>query len=203
MSPLISRIGFNRGFGGKRITSTLSGFIVKISPAIAGKSIFNLDSENLVIDNSSGTSYTLTVSPSSPISSATIQVDAWGEATSSSPAGYAGGFLSMSPTSNFSIALNAGPGPGGSTSGSGISPRGGGYAGIFNTSVSQANALLIAGGGGGGGSNTGGNDNEAGSFFGSGGSKIGNFGLGANNNPQNSYGGRGGSDISEIGRAHV
>jgi len=194
MAPLVSGVSFNRGFGRRRGGSGQGGFIVQISPSINGKSLFNLSAENLILDAGTGTSYTLTVAPSSTESTGTIQVDAWGEATSSSPAGYAGGFLSMTPSSTFAVRLNAGPGPGGPISGSGISPRGGGYAGIFdNNTVNQANALLIAGGGGGGGSSTGGNDNEAGSFFGSGGSKVANFGLGANYNPQNSYGGRGGS----------
>ena len=200
MSPILTRMigagsaGSGFGFGRRRGSSSIGGFIVQINPAVSGQTTFNLNAENLILDGGSGTSYTLTVAPSSTESNGTIQVDAWGEATASSPAGYAGGFLSMTPSSTFAVRLNAGPGPGGSSSGSGISPRGGGYAGIFNNNtVNQANALLIAGGGGGGGSGTGGNDNETGSFFGSGGSKVANFGLGAFNNPQISYGGRGGS----------
>jgi hypothetical protein len=192
MAPIFTGLKF--GFGKKIASSAIGGFIVQISPAISGKTLYNLDTESLIFDGGTGTSYTLTVSPSSTESTGTIQVDAWGEATASSPAGYAGGFISMTPSSTFAVRLNTGPGPGGSISGSGISPRGGGYAGIFsNNTVNQANALLIAGGGGGGGSSTGGNDNDAGEFFGSGGSKIANFGLGARFNPQLSYGGRGGS----------
>jgi hypothetical protein len=197
MAPLLARLGLGRsGFGfGRKGLSFTGGFIVQVSPSISGQTTFNLNTENLVLDGGSGTSYTLTVAPSSTESTGTIQIDAWGEATASSPAGYAGGFISMTPSSTFAVRLNAGPGPGGSLSGSGISPRGGGYAGIFdNNTVNQANALIIAGGGGGGGAGgSGGNDNEVGSFFGSGGSKVANFGLGAYNNPQNSYGGRGGS----------
>lgn len=49
----------------------------------------------------------------------------------------------------------AGPGPavaggGGNTGNAGYGGQGGGYSGIFTTSASQANAVLIAGGGGGG-----------------------------------------------------
>jgi hypothetical protein len=199
MSPLLSRLGIGAvtgGFGfGRKGSSSTGGFIVQVSPEINGQTTFNLNTENLILDGGSGTSYTLTVAPSSTESTGIIQVDAWGEATASSPAGYAGGFLSMTPSSTFAVRLNAGPGPGGSSSGSGISPRGGGYAGIFNNNtVDQGNALIISGGGGGGGAGGGGgNDNETGSFFGSGGSKVANFGLGAYNNPQISYGGRGGS----------
>ena len=156
MSPILTRIfgagsaGSGFGFGRRRGSSSIGGFIVEINPAVSGQTTFNLDTENLILDGGTGTSYTITVAPSSTESNGTIQVDAWGEATASSPAGYAGGFLSMTPASTFAVRLNSGPGPGGSLSGGGISPRGGGYAGIFNTTVSQANALLIAGGGGGG-----------------------------------------------------
>jgi len=58
-------------------------------------------------------------------------------------------------------------GGGGRASVNGIDNRygsgGGGYTGLFRTSVSQANAILIAGGGGGGGSSRAGTGNQGGS----------------------------------------
>ncbi|MEO9308976.1 MAG: fibronectin type III domain-containing protein [Nitrososphaera sp.] len=85
--------------------------------------------------------------------------------------GYGGGFargtLSVSSGQTYKVVLGAGGGSGGSSGGygTGSGGSGGGYSGVFLTSVSQANAKVIAGGGGGGGGSTcqycGGGDSSA------------------------------------------
>lgn len=69
--------------------------------------------------------------------------------------------------------------------------QGGGYTGIFRTSVTQANAIMIAGGGGGGGSSRAG----FGNYGGAGGGLVGQKGNSPYEGRQN-YGGYGGTQIA-------
>jgi hypothetical protein len=81
------------------------------------------------------------------------------------PGGYSAGYLSVTPGETLILAVGSGgkkpasssgngglggwPGGGYGTAGDASSGGGGGLTGIFNTSVTQGNALVIAGGGGG------------------------------------------------------
>ena len=161
-SPLQGMMGRGGGVVARIFSGPPSGgFTVLVTPSINGQSLFNLDQEELILDGSNATDYTITVDSSSTEENGTIQVDAWGQATSDSNGGYAGGFLSMTPSTTYAAKLNAGGGTGGSSRGNGISPNGGGYAGLFNNSVSHGNSRVIAGGGGGTGSGTGGSDGRS------------------------------------------
>lgn len=204
-SPLQGMMGRGGGVVARLFSGPPSGgFTVLVTPSINGQSLFNLDQEELILDGSNATDYTITVDSSSTEENGTIQVDAWGQATSDSNGGYAGGFLSMTPSTTYAAKLNAGGGTGGSSRGNGISPNGGGYAGLFNNSVSHGNSRVIAGGGGGTGSGTGGSDGRS-YGFGDGGGKVGAFGeagirdyrkellLGPGGSMFASQGGRGGS----------
>jgi hypothetical protein len=97
-----------------------------------------------------------------------VELYAWaggggGGTFSGSPGGGGGaayGMYNITPSSTYSIIVGSGgtshgPSTGPGTAGSGggglaaavgFSGQGGGYSGIFRTSVSQANAILIAGG---------------------------------------------------------
>jgi hypothetical protein len=88
-------------------------------------------------------------------------------------AGGAGGLvtgtLTVTPGTTYYIAVGQG---GGTATGTGAGGVGGGYAGIFTTSIAFVNAICIAGGGGGGGSSS-----VAGGAGGAGGGLVGGPGL--------------------------
>ena len=101
-----------------------------------------------------------------------VELYAWGGGAGGGLSGGAGGgsgaaygIYNITPSSIHLIVIGGGGtshGPNGGTGSTvlgggglaaavGYAGQGGGYSGIFKTSVSQANAILIAGGGGGGG----------------------------------------------------
>ena len=163
--------------------------ILTVSPAVNGITQWDLYNNGpLILDGGTSTSYTITTSEVNP---GNILIKAWGQGTCQATGGYSTGNLSLSSTINLAIRLNAGAGSGGSASGTGISPNGGGYAGIFNSSVSQANALLIASGAGGSGSSTGGCDTSGGN-----GGGVGNSGSNSPDSQISSTGGGGGTQSS-------
>jgi hypothetical protein len=123
----------------------------------------------------------------------------WGYWGAGGAGGYAGGNITFSPSKNYIVkvgdggydryggTLNEGGGMGGTPWGNG---GGGGLSGIFDTSYSFSNALLISGGGGGGGSSrAGGNGTSAVNRGGGGGGSTGGDGSSASSNRR----GRGGS----------
>lgn len=120
---------------------------IYISPAINGKNYWSFNSDGaLILDPNNATTYNITA-----LGNKNIKTKIWGQGSCSSSAGYATGIVPVVSASGYTIKLNAGAGAGGS-SGNLYSDPGGGYAGIFKTTtVSQANALLIAGGAGGDG----------------------------------------------------
>jgi hypothetical protein len=164
--------------------------ILTVSPAVNGITQWDLlGNGDLVLDGGTATSYTITTSGVNP---GNILMKAWGQGTCQATGGYSTGNLSLSSAINLAVRLNAGAGSGGTQYGSGASPNGGGYAGVFNSTVSQANAFLIAGGAGGSGSNTGGCNSSGGS----GGGSSGSSGTSASNSQIQSTGGGSGSQSS-------
>ena len=127
------------------VTLTVSGADFRVEPAINNIEFWSLaDDGPLIFDPSNATSYTITsLEPNRTKFSAKM----WGQGSCSSEGGHSYGEIPVSGADQFTLALNAGRG----ISGSG--QHGGGYAGIFDGTVSQANALMIAGGAGSGGDN--------------------------------------------------
>lgn len=143
-----------------------SGRIFTVSPAVAGKTIWNLDTDGPLVLSTAG-EWTLTA-----LGAFRAQVKLWGGAgggtASTAFAGGGGGYASGAI--DFSGAYTArvgaggpkgiagsasggtyGGGAGGNTGGG----AGGGCSGLFAGTVSQANARLLAGGGGGAGGDDG------------------------------------------------
>ena len=115
-----------------------------ISPAVSGKTSWDLGADGPLELSTAGT-WTIT-----PASSYSIDIKMWGAGGSTALyTGGAGGssvgqLLVTSPTSYI---IRVGAVNGGGTAG-GVGGRGGGYSGMFNTSETFANSLIIAGGGG-------------------------------------------------------
>jgi trimeric autotransporter adhesin len=143
-----------------------------ISPAIGVKTSWNPSTDGDLIITTPG-EYTVVVAGVINMSKVVKMWGAGGKPTSGGSAswgaGGAGGsavgtvtFVSGTtykirvPSAGNSSGTNPatayGGGNGGGTYSVGVSGGGGGYAGIFNTSVTQGNAVLMAGGGGGGAS---------------------------------------------------
>lgn len=117
-------------------------FDFTINPAVGGRTQWSLSQHGtLIFDSANATSYTLT-----PIRSISRLTKAWGQGATSGTqqGGYAIGTVAYGQGTTYQIRLNAGSG----------GNRAGGYAGIFVTSVTQANAILVGSGGGGSPSQT-------------------------------------------------
>jgi len=162
----------SKNLNSTNITNPLSPFFSSISPAIGGKTTWNATDGDLVITTPG--EYTLIAGTGG---SKIIKMwGAGGKPTNGGSvswgAGGAGGgavgtvtFVggttykirvpSAGNNSGTNPATAYGGGNGGGTYSVGVSGGGGGYAGIFNTSVTQGNAVLMAGGGGGGASHRG------------------------------------------------
>ena len=127
------------------VNLTVGGADFRVEPAINNIEFWSLTENGpLIFDPSNATSYIVTsLEPNRTKFSAKM----WGQGSCSSEGGHSYGEIPVSGADQFTIALNAGRG----ISGSG--QHGGGYAGIFDGTVSQANALMIAGGAGSGGDN--------------------------------------------------
>jgi hypothetical protein len=167
MSPIISRAGFSFGFGRRRGGGAIQSIKpLNISPSVSGKSIWDLGVDGKLTLNT-GTDYTVTVD--SPI---TVDFKIWGAGGGGGSSGGGGGGGSATGTMNllngtsYIISIGSGGykttdyvatssqgGGGGIGPGSYLAGTGGGYSGIFRTSKTQGNAVVIAGGGGGGGYN--------------------------------------------------
>ena len=139
-----------------------NGRVFTISPAVSGISTWTLETDGAINLSTSGT---WTIVPSSNF---TVSAKIWGAGggagTQNGTGGGGGcstGTVSLSSGVSYTLIV------GGSAAGAGASAlggggvgdvnrgNGGGYSGIFRTSISQANTVLMAGGGGGGGGGTG------------------------------------------------
>ena len=126
------------------VSFDVSFYDFTISPAVSGQSTWTLASGALTLDTAQV--YTIT-----PASNMNINAKMWGAggSTTGNYAGGAGGYASgtIALTGGTSYKIRVGSETGGGTGGSGA---GGGYSGIFVTSETHGNSVIIAGGGGGG-----------------------------------------------------
>lgn len=187
MSPLISRVGFGRGFGSSRKKSRPKGRYLTVPAAVNAPLSWNLDADGPLTLNGPA-KHTITAGTPEWEWSGTISVAMWGAgAPGSHPNGAVGGggggsfgTITLNDGNNY-IMVSGHMSPFG----------GGGYSGIFQTSETQANAWMIAGGGGQGGGN--------GSGYASGGDGGGTTGAAGGDNPHpngNVSGGGGGSQVA-------
>ncbi len=133
-------------------SAAFAGRTVQVSPAVSGQTYWNLDSQPLVL-STAGT-YTVT-----PMGNFNITLKSWGGggAGNGGTGGFAGGTVAATTSDTFVASLPAKGGSGGSNLANGSTGwSGGAYAGVFRSSVSLANALVVAGGGGGAGGAAGG-----------------------------------------------
>lgn len=146
----------------------------QISPAFNGKTEWSFAADGSLNIGAHG-EYTIT-----PNSNLSVDVKMWGaggcygwsyqdaspssnHSTNGGGGGYSSGTVTLSAGTSYIVQIGEGGGVASSSSGAtyvaggvqstALGSEGGGYSGIFNTSASQANAILIAGGGGGGGDN--------------------------------------------------
>ena len=126
------------------VNFSLAFYDFTISPAVNGQSDWTLADGALTLDTAQV--YTIT-----PASTMNINAKMWGAggSTTGNLAGGAGGYASgtIALTGGTSYKIRVGSETGGGSGGSG---SGGGYSGIFVTSETHANSVMIAGGGGGG-----------------------------------------------------
>lgn len=127
-------------------TAVLSGTIVTVSPAVGGKTTFNLDKEKIVFA-SAGVYEVTALKPFNG------QFKAWGGGGINGAAGgYVAGAMAVSSNTKFTVRVDAAGGTGGVNNANQVrAGNGGGLAGLFSGStVSTGSALLVAGGGSGG-----------------------------------------------------
>ena len=150
-----------------------AGRVLTVSPAVGGVTSWNLDVNGPLSLSTAGT-WTLT-----PASSFNASIKVWGAGApngqyNSGAGGAAVGVLAMAGGSSYMARVGA-------TNGGGTSVDGGvpgaGYSGIFISSITQANAKIIAGGGGGSDSDDGGRNANGGA----GGGNTGQDGQGYSN----------------------
>ena len=138
------------------VTSTtiisVSGADFKIQPAIDGIEFWNFEVNGaLIFDPSVATDYSITsLEPNRTKFSSHL----WGQGTCAGQGGYTDVDIPLTAGDVMALKMNAGGGAAGASDSGRYAEAGGGYAGIFDTSVSHANALAIAGGAGGSSFNT-------------------------------------------------
>jgi hypothetical protein len=122
--------------------------LFRVSPAVLGKTTWNLDTDGplSVLVTAANTQQTVTITP---LTSGTMNVSAWGQGTASANGDYLRATFRVEAGVPYVVTAGRGPGQGGNGDG-GVGTWGGGYSGIFRQSVAQANALLIAAAAGGG-----------------------------------------------------
>jgi hypothetical protein len=160
----------------------ISGIVFSISPAVDGKSTWNLTSDGPLNISTYGT-YTIT-----PNNTSVVSVKMWGggggagiQNGTGGGGGYSTGSVSLTSGVSHILVIGRGGGNGATAAlgGGGVGDvyrgNGGGYSGIFRNSQTHGNAVLMAGGGGGAGGGEG--SYAAGAGGGSSG-QAGNAGLG-------------------------
>ena len=133
-------------------TISVSGADFRIQPAINGIEFWNFEVNGaLIFDPSVATDYSITsLEPNRSKFSSHL----WGQGTCAGQGGYTDVDIPLSAGDVMALKMNAGGGAAGASDSGRYAEAGGGYAGIFDTSVSHANALAIAGGAGGSSFNT-------------------------------------------------
>ena len=129
------------------VTAVVLGFDFRIQPQIDGIEFWDFEEHGTLIFNpSNSTAYTVT-SLSSARSKFATKI--WGQGTCAGKGGHTDAQVPLSTGQQLKLLMNSGGGAAGSSDSGRYAEAGGGYAGIFDTSVSYANALAIAGGAGG------------------------------------------------------
>ena len=152
-----------------RTDNDFSGTL-NVPAVVASPGRHNLKSSNLVIS----TTGTFDITAVSGVSPFVVRVHVWGAGGGNGApvggpgGGGAGGFskgeYTIGPGTTYKYVVGASDGNPSSAGqpSDGNTANGGGYSGVFTTSVSQANAIIMAGGGGGGGYNDAGNQGSGG-----------------------------------------
>ena len=131
---------------------SVSGADFKITPAIGGIEFWNLELNGpLIFDPTNATDYSIT---SLEPNRSKFSTHLWGQGTCAGQGGYTDADIPLIAGDVMALKMNAGGGAAGVSDSGRYAEAGGGYAGIFDTSVSHANALAIAGGAGGSSFNT-------------------------------------------------
>ena len=134
------------------VIMAVSGADFRIQPAINNIEYWSFEEHGaLVFDPSNAADYSIT---SLENDRNKISAHLWGQGTCGSKGGYTDADIPISGADIYKIKMNAGGGSAGTSDSGRYAEAGGGYAGIFDTSVSHANALVIAGGAGGASLNT-------------------------------------------------
>ena len=129
------------------VTMAVSGADFRIQPALNGVEFWSFEKDgSLVFDPSTATDYSIT---SLENDRSKISTHLWGQGRCDSKGGYTDADIPVSGADVLALKMNAGGGAAGSSDSGRYAEAGGGYAGIFDTSVSHANALAVAGGAGG------------------------------------------------------
>jgi hypothetical protein len=211
----------NSGFKLKQVSYVRPAYDFTISPAYSGKSTWDLTIDGPLTLTGSG-AWTI-----APITNFNTTVKMWGAggargysyrdsitSTNDQGAGGAGGYstANIAIQNGNSYIVQVGQGGirtntassgatylAGGVQGSYGGTQGGGYSGIFITSVSQANALLMAGGGGGGGQ--GGFSSNAGAGGGSSGQDSAGSNQGGGGGSQSAGGGAAAYNSPTVGSA--
>ena len=152
------------------VTLTVSGADFRVQPTINNIEFWSFeDNGPLIFEPTGSNPISYTITSLEPNRSKYI-AKMWGQGSCSSQGGHSYGEIPVSGTDQFTVQLNAGGGAGNSNQ------DGGGYAGIFDGTVSHANALMIAGGAGAGGDN---GTSDCGNAGGAGGGTTGGDGTDA------------------------
>ena len=152
------------------VTLTVGGADFRVQPTINNIEFWSLEDNGPLIFEPTGiNAISYTITSLEPNRSKYI-AKMWGQGSCSSQGGHSYGEIPVSGADQFTVQLNAGGGAGNSNQ------DGGGYAGIFDGTVSHANALMIAGGAGAGGDN---GTNDCGNAGGAGGGTTGGDGTDA------------------------
>ena len=125
------------------VTLVIAGADFRVQPSINNIEFWDLTENGpLIFDPSNSPTYTIT---SLNTARSKFSAKMWGQGSCSSEGGHSYGEIPSTAGDIFTVKLNAGRGVASN------GQHGGGYAGIFDGTVSQANALMIAGGAGSGG----------------------------------------------------
>jgi len=192
--------------GGVQSTRKVSTAILNVPASINSPGLWNLspNANGLLVISTVGT-YDISMSPTSVgDSGVTIDLHIWGAGGGAgNPKGKSGGgggfsraTMPMVPGTTYKVVVG---GVGSPSTPGGNAPQyagyGGGYSGIFLTSVTHGNSIMVSGGGGGGGGDTNGNEDGPG---GSGGGTVG-FDGGAGDGAPTSHGKKGTQSAGGVG----